>query len=262
MQQYFLIRENKELKLSENDLYHFKVVMRGKNNDEFIGIIDSKRYYFRYKTTKDSYYLEELYEIESDSELGKDIRLYQALIRNENFDLVVQKSTELGVKEIVPTVFDRNVVKIEKNKEDNKIARYQSIASMASNQSHRNVIPEVLRPINVLDIKLSDGEFGLVAYEKNKDTKSLSALKDDLLKSSKISIVIGPEGGITEKEYNTLINKGFKSISLGKRILRSETASISLLSMLDYIIECEENWRAEVSFLYKKPHGLWLKNVK
>ncbi|MCR5564217.1 MAG: RsmE family RNA methyltransferase, partial [Gammaproteobacteria bacterium] len=94
-------------------------------------------------------------------------------------------------------------------------------------------------PVNVKDIKLEEGEIGLVAWEKEENTKSLSEIKDKVLNASKIKIVIGPEGGITMDEFETLKANGFTPISLGNRILRSETATISLLSILNYIIDIE-----------------------
>lgn len=239
MQQYFLIKESNKYKLNENDLYHLKVVLRAKDGYQFIGVLDDKLYLASYKVDGSDYYIELICEMDRDSELKVDIKVYQALIRNENFDLVIQKVTELGAHEIVPTIFERNVVKIDKTKEESKINRYQSIVNMAVNQSKRDYIPKVEKPLKVKDILLEEGEIGLVAYENNKDTKSLSDLKEAIKSAKKVSIVIGPEGGITKDEYESLINKGFKSISLGKRILRSETASISLMSILSYIIECE-----------------------
>ncbi len=241
MQQYFLIKDSNKYKLNDNDLYHLKVVLRAKDGYQFIGVLDDKLYLSSYRIKESDYYIELICEMDRDSELPIYIKVYQALIRNENFDLTIQKVTELGAKEIFPTIFERNVVKIDKSKEESKINRYQSIVNMAVNQSKRDFIPKVSNPIKVKDIVLEDDEIGLVAYENNKDTKSLSELKKDIKNAEKISIVIGPEGGITKDEYDTLINKGFKSISLGKRILRSETATISLMAMLAYIIECEES---------------------
>ena len=237
MQQYFVEKINGEYRLSEKDLYHLKVVMRVKDNDEICVIYDNNAYVCAFHHNNSDYYLTELYKLNNNPELNKHITLYQALIRNENFDLVIQKSTELGVSTIIPTIFDRNVVKLTEDKLESKIKRFNTIAKSASEQSRRLIIPEVLKPIKIKDITLEENEIGLVAYEKDENTKSLYELEDLINSSSKISIVIGPEGGITPLEYQTLLDKGFKSISLGKRILRSETASLSLLSILDYIIE-------------------------
>ena len=237
MQQYFVERINGEFRLNEKDLYHLKVVMRVKENDEICVICENKAYVCSFHYTNKDYFLTEMYELNNNPELDKEINLYQALIRNENFDLVIQKSTELGVSNIIPTVFERNVVKITDDKLESKLKRFNTISKGASEQSRRLKVPSVLNPIKVSDINLSDGEIGLVAYEKDENTKSIKELESEIRSSSKVSIVIGPEGGITPKEYQTLLDKGFKSVSLGKRILRSETASLSLLSILGYIIE-------------------------
>ena len=239
MRQYFVTKVNGNFILNDEDYYHLKVVLRTKDNDEVRCIYNGKTYLCRYKSTKDSYILEEICELKEDKELKIDIALYQALIRNENFDLVIQKATELGAHEIIPTVFKRNVVEIKKDKEESKLKRYNLIAKSASEQSNRTYIPEVLSPVNVKDIKLEEGEIGLVAWEKEENTKSLSEIKTQVLSSSKIKIVIGPEGGITMDEFEQLKANGFTPISLGNRILRSETATISLLSILNYMIDIE-----------------------
>lgn len=236
MQQYFVTKENGKFILKPEDLYHLTVVMRAKDGSEICCLYLKKAYLCTFKGNQKEYEITEICELKQDSELPIPVTLYQALIRNENFDLVIQKATELGVYSIIPTIFDRNVVKID-GKEDTKIKRYNLIAKGASEQSRRNVIPEVLLPIKIKNITLSDGEIGLLAYEKNDDTQSFSSLEKVLKEAKKISILIGPEGGITEEEYQTLIAKGFRSITLGRRILRSETASICALSIVSYILE-------------------------
>ncbi|MCR5741382.1 MAG: 16S rRNA (uracil(1498)-N(3))-methyltransferase [Gammaproteobacteria bacterium] len=240
MQQYFAFYENDKIRINEDDLYHLRVVMRAKDGEQICLIIENKPYLASFHPLKNNDYdFTLICELSNDSELKINIYLYQALIRNENFDLVIQKATELGVYEIIPTIYSRNVVKITGDKIESKVKRFNLISKGASNQSRRLYVPEVKEPINVKNIVLNDGEIGLLAYEKCSDTKSLKELSQSIRSSKGIKVIIGPEGGITEDEYNSLINKGFKPISLGKRILRSETAAISILSMLNYIIEIE-----------------------
>ena len=236
MQQYFANIINNKIVLKDEDLYHLVTVLRAKEKRKIICIIDSKRYFCEFSGNNNSYNVKILYEIIDNPELKVDIELYQALIRNENFDLVLQKSTELGVKTVIPTIFNRNVVKIEKAKEEAKLNRYQTILKNSAEQSHRLIIPLIQKPIRIEDINLEDDEVGIVAYENEKNI-SLQNIENDILNSSKIKIVIGPEGGITKDEYNILIQKGFKSVSLGKRILRSETAAFNILSVVAYILE-------------------------
>ncbi len=238
MQQYFVNKIGDKLYLNDNDLYHLTNVLRYKNKN-IICIIDNKAYLCNFTYQNKEYSIEIINEIDRNSELDVEIHLYQALIRNENFDLVLQKATELGAKTITPTIFNRNVVKIDKNKEENKINRFNLIVKNASEQSHRDIVPTVTNLVSVKDIELCENEIGLVCYEKNDNYKSLSSLKEKLINADKIKIVIGPEGGIEPNEYQSLLDKGFYSISLGKRILRSETAAFNILSKLEYIIEEE-----------------------
>ena len=237
MQQYFAEKVNGKFRLKEKDQYHLETVMRVRDGDEILIIFEGEQYLCSYKKNGKDYEITEIAKLDHNPELGKRITVYQALIRNENFDMVIQKATELGASRIVPTIFERNVVKIPKERENFKLERFQAIAKGASEQSHRTVISEVLPQISIKDIELEDGEIGIVAYEKCEETKTLSSLEEKIINADKISIIIGPEGGITPKELQLLLDKGFISVSLGKRILRSETATLSLLSMLDYIIE-------------------------
>ena len=236
MQQYFIKNIDGKFVLNDKDFYHITTVLRYKNK-KIICIDDSGTYLCMFNYDGDTYNIEILEKLERNTELGVEIVLYQALIRNENFDLVLQKATELGVSTIVPTIFNRNVVKIVEDKESKKIERFRLIVKNASEQSHREIVPDVLNQTRIKDISLNDGEIGLVCYEKDENTKSLPNLKGELLKAETIKIVIGPEGGIEEDEYKMLLDKGFYSISLGKRILRSETAAFNILSKLGYIIE-------------------------
>jgi len=239
MQQYFVINENGKLKLKDEDLYHLCTVLRAKDKKEIICIDNDKRYLCEFSGNLKEHNIEILHEIINDTELNKDIYLYQALIRNENFDLVLQKATELGCKYIHPTIFKRNVVKIEKNKEESKLNRFQTILKNSSEQSHRSVIPTINPIINVKDITLDEGEIGILCYERE-DTKTLFEIKEKIKNATNIKIVIGPEGGITLDEVESLVNKGFKSVSLGKRILRSETAAFNILSIVSYLLEQEK----------------------
>lgn len=236
MQQYFVNIIDNKIVLKDEDLYHLVKVLRAKEKRKIICVIDDKKFFCEFSGDTSSYTVEIIYEIESNPELDVDIELYQALIRNENFDLVLQKSTELGVKSISPTIFRRNVVKIDKNKEEAKLLRYQTILKNSAEQSHRLIVPNILPITRVEDIKLELGEIGIVAYENEKNI-SLKSIEDEIKQSNKIKIVIGPEGGITKEEYSALISKGFKSITLGKRILRSETAAFNILSVISYILE-------------------------
>lgn len=236
MKQFFAENINNKIILKDDDLHHLVNVLRA-NDENILCVIEGITYLCNFKGDSDSYNIEILDKIERNSELNTNIELYQALIRNENFDLVIQKATELGVSQITPTIFKRNVVKIDKDREESKLIRFNKIVKGASEQSKRMIIPTVTKQIHLKDISLNDNELGIICYEKNDNTISLSNIESIIKNTDTIKVVIGPEGGFTIDEYEMLVNKGFKSVSLGKRILRSETAAISILSILSYILE-------------------------
>ena len=237
MQRYFVKKENEKIVLSDQDLHHIKDVMRIKSNGQIVCVFDNASYLCKIEYDNNSYDVKIIEEITKDVELPKDVILYQALIKNDKFDLVIQKATELGVSMIYPTIFSRSVVKVEKDKMDKKLDRYGKIVKEACEQSRRQVLPEMGNYINVKDIKLDDDTIGFIAYENNNNYKSFNenlALSDNY---NKIAIVVGPEGGFSDDEVKYLVSQGFKNISLGKRILRSETASMYALSVIANYLE-------------------------
>ena len=237
MQRYFVNKIDNEFILSDSDFHHIKNVMRIKNNGNIICGYDNHSYLCEITYFNDSYKIGICEEITNDVELNKQIILYQALIKNDKFDLVIQKATELGVSSIVPTIFSRSVIKVDDSKKDNKISRYEKIVKEACEQSHRQILPTIQNYIKVKNITLDDDTLGLIAYENNGIINSLYNELKNIDKYQKIAIVVGPEGGFSDDEVSYLKQVGFKSVSLGKRILRSETASMFLLSVLSHYIE-------------------------
>ena len=168
----------------------------------------------------------------------------QGLAKADKMELIIQKSTELGVKEITPVNMERCVVKVNGKDEARKIERWQKIAEVAAKQSGRNIIPKVNNIIRLKDIEkiLIDYNCILVAYEKEEN----NTLKHELLNLKKeikeknnlnIAILIGPEGGISENEIDYLKQIGTKIITLGKRILRTETVALAVSSIILYELE-------------------------
>ena len=237
MQRYFVNKIEDKFILSDSDFHHIKNVMRIKENDNIICVYNNHSYLCKIKYENNSYQIIVIEEVTKDVELNKEVLLYQALIKNDKFDLVVQKSTELGVSKIIPTVFNRSIIKVDSSKKDNKLFRYEKIVKEACEQSHRQIMPEVCDYTSVKNIKLDQDTLGLMAYENNGDFKSLFNTLNDTSKYNRIAIVIGPEGGFCDDEVKYLTSIGFKSVSLGKRILRSETASMYLLSVISHYLE-------------------------
>ena len=237
MQHYFVKKENNNLRFNYNDFHHVKDVMRLKNNDEIICIFENKSYLCNILYTNNDYKINVIKELESDNELPIDIILYQALIKNDKFDLILQKACELGVKEIYPLVTSRSVVKIDKDNLNKKIMRYEKIVKEAAEQSTRLVCPSINDPINIKDIEVDNETLPIIAYEKDPNVFSLQTTLKNVKSYKKVAIVIGPEGGFSKEEVDILLGKGFKEVSLGKRILRAETASFFAISVIAHYIE-------------------------
>ncbi len=236
MQRYFVTKENEKFILLDNDFHHIKDVMRLKNNDQIICIYDKKSYLCTISFDSTSYNINIIKEVTVDNEFKEKIILYQALIRNEKFDLVIQKATELGVSEIYPTICQRSIIKINNEKEEAKIKRYNKIIKEACEQSHRQEMAICHNYLNLNQIRIDNDTLGLIAYENEANYNSLNVVLKNIKDYKKIAIVIGPEGGFSFDEVQYLLNMGFQSVSLGKRILRSETASLYLLSILNYVL--------------------------
>jgi len=213
MQRYFT--KNSDLSLEKNDIHHIKNVMRMKIGDEIEIVYDT------------CVYLCKLVNIEplEISAIG--------LVSEQKMDLILQKLTELGIKKIIPLKLERSIVRLDNNRVDKKILRWQNICKEASEQSHRNIIPEITRPIDLKQLVKIDYDIKLVASTKEKE-KFINSYLQNNTKYAKIIIVIGPEGGITDNEEDYLNKNGFKSVTLGSRILRVETAAIYVASILNY----------------------------
>lgn len=183
-------------------------------------------------------------KLEETAESNVDITLYQGLPKFEKMELIIQKNTEVGVNAIVPVIMERTVVKLDEKQVSKKLERWQKIAEIAAKQSMRDKIPEIknIIKINKISESLKNEKFDtiLVAYENEektmlkKELKKLENLKD---KKYKIAIIIGPEGGISEREIEQLNNLGAKCVSLGRRILRTETAGIIMSGDIMYELE-------------------------
>ena len=165
--------------------------------------------------------------------------LFQGLPKADKMELIIQKAVELGAAEIVPVEMVRCVVKLDEKKKKSKLARWQSIAESAAKQSGRTVIPEVKAVMNFDDaLKYAETlDVLLVPYECADSLKKLREKIDGLKTGMSAGIFIGPEGGYEEKEIEKAKEHGGEIVSLGKRILRTETAAIASLSICMFNIE-------------------------
>lgn len=181
-------------------------------------------------------------KVEKTTESNVHITLFQGIPKFEKMELIIQKNTEIGIKNIVPVMMERTVVKLDEKVASKKLERWQKIAEIAAKQSMRDIIPSIENIIKLKDIIPSKFDRVLVAYE-NEDH---NMLKTELKKLKNVSsangeyniaIVIGPEGGISEKEIDILKEKNAVFVSLGKRILRTETAGLVMTGNIMYELE-------------------------
>ena len=224
MQQYFIEEEinlDSKIKLRDDILYHLKKVLRGTN--EYFRLVDANHKIYLAKLDGDNAQI--IKYLAENNELDIDITAIIALIKSDKFELILQKLTELGVKKIVPYNAYRSIVKEKKS--DKKLLRYKKILMEASEQCHRNIVPEITEAIDLKDIDTYLSDLNLIAYEKES-----ADIKAKLKNKQSITFIIGPEGGFDPNEYQKFVDKGFESISLGKRILRAETAAIYLASII------------------------------
>ncbi len=231
-----------EIRVIGDDVNHIKNVLRYKINDNLEACDEyGERYFAKISEFLPNEILLEIIEkLDKNTELPVKIDLFQGLPKSDKMDLIVQKATELGVSSVIPVVTDRVVVKIENGNERKKLERWNKIALEAAKQSGRQIIPTVENVMNLEKIieKLSKYDIVIVPFECEKDSTLKNILKNEINKVESIAVVIGPEGGFSDKDIETLERcANTKKVSLGKRILRTETAGLATLAMLLYEYE-------------------------
>lgn len=249
MPKFFVNEEqinNQKIKIQGTDVNHIKNVLREKVGSELIICNE--------KTGQD--YLCEIKEIKEENiicnikekllnnvESNIKVTIMQGLPKADKMELIIQKSVELGVNNIIPIEMKRCVVKLKDKDKIKKIERWQKISEVAAKQSGRNIIPEINQVENLKNIceTFENYDIVLLAYENEKENTIKNELKQlkekNQNKDVKIAILIGPEGGIAEEEVEIARKKGAKIITLGKRILRTETVALNVLSIIMYELE-------------------------
>ena len=229
--------------VTEGDYNHIRNVLRMRIG-EAITVCDGQG--TEYACTVDSYGERECIlriseRIPSTVELPVAITLCQGLPKKDKMELIIQKAVELGVVRVVPVMCERTIVKLEDpKKEARKVERFGAIAEAAAKQSGRGIVPEVTHPITwkqAVNDANARGDILLVPYENALGMRATTDAFADAIKASGVSIFIGPEGGLTREEVSYAEQSGAKIISLGRRILRTETAGITVLSALMLRIE-------------------------
>lgn len=174
-------------------------------------------------------------------ELPVNITLLQGIPKSDKLEMIIQKAVELGVSDIIPVKTKRVVVKIDEKKVDTKVNRWNAIAESAAKQSKRSIIPKVYEPMSIDNALEIVKDFGvkLIPYENADGIDKTRKILDSMDKTKDIAVFIGPEGGFEEAEVERIKNSGFEVITLGKRILRTETAGLALLSNIMIRLEDE-----------------------
>ncbi len=228
--------------ITGGDVNHIKNVLRMSVGDKICVINgqNNKEYYCEITALGSDTVDTRICEIrESDQELANEIVLFQGLPKSDKMELIIQKAVELGVHTIVPVSTDRTVVKLDAKKEANKRKRWMSISESAAKQSGRLRIPEVTQVVSFKEALEMAGKMDvrLIPYELAEGMEKTREVMSGIQPGQSVAVFIGPEGGFESSEIEKAREIGVQSITLGKRILRTETAGLVTLAMLVYNLE-------------------------
>lgn len=249
MAKFFITQEqvnDNNIEIIGKDVNHIRNVLRKKVNDEIIicNTTNEKDYLCSINNlSKESVTCTIITELEKQVESNVKVSIFQGLPKFDKMELVIQKSVELGAYEIIPVEMKRCIVKLQEKDKLKKIQRWKKISEVACKQCGRNLIPKInpiIKTKNICDL-IKEYDLFLVAYEneqKKTIKQALKELKEEYgLQDVKIGVLIGPEGGIAPEEVDSLQNYGAITVSLGKRILRTETVALNVLSVIMYELE-------------------------
>lgn len=233
--------------ITGDDRNHIRNVLRMNPGEEVSLMVpgDDKEYRCAISAyTDDEVELTLLFIKESDVELSCEVVLYQALPKSDKMELIITKAVELGATRIVPVAASRSVVKLDEAKAAKKTARWNAISEAAAKQSKRAIIPEVSNVMTMPEALSDCRTFGakIIPYElmaqdpMDETRKVIESIKP----GDKVAVFIGPEGGFTEEEIEMAKSEGVVPVSLGRRILRTETAGFVVLSWIMYNCEKQE----------------------
>ena len=238
---YQVQEEEHRITLTGPDLNHMKNVLRMRiGEDVWIIDVSEKEYHCTIEEfQEDSAVLHVLYAQESQYELPSRIYLFQGLPKGDKMELIIQKAVELGAYAVVPVETRRCVVKLDAKKAQKKVTRWQQISESAAKQSKRMLIPEVKNVMSWKEaLAFAKGlDVVLIPYELAQGMKETREILSAIQPGQSVGIFIGPEGGFEEEEVRDAMEAGGKPVTLGKRILRTETAGMTMLSILMYTLE-------------------------
>ena len=228
-------------RITGSDVNHIKNVLRMRVGEEIM-ILDGNGMEYRceIEAISDEILARILEAKKTEAELSVRLLLFQGLPKKDKMELIIQKAVELGVSEIIPVLTKRTVVKLEdKKKEQKKLERWQAIAEAAAKQSGRGIIPKVCEAVKFSEaVKQAEAlEEALIPYELAEGMDEARERIRGLHGKKTIGIFIGPEGGFEEDEIALAVKSGIHPITLGKRILRTETAGLCILSVIMFELE-------------------------
>ncbi len=233
--------EEEGIRITGRDVNHIRNVLRMRPGEEIL--VSSRAggdYHCRIEQVEESEIFARIMWKEAlGRELACPVVLFQGLPKGDKMELIIQKNVELGVHAIVPVAMKRCVVKLDEKKAGAKQKRWQQIAESAAKQSKRGIIPEILPVMSFSEALEYAGEMEqkLLPYECAEGMRETKALLSSIMPGQTVGIFIGPEGGFEEQEVEAARKAGFRVMTLGRRILRTETAGMMLMSVLSYLLE-------------------------
>lgn len=234
--------QGKKVIITGSDVNHMKNVLRMKTGEEIAvkNGVDGKEYRCGIEEfAQDQVICSLRFVREEGVELPSEIYLFQGIPKADKMELIVQKAVELGVFEVIPVAVKRCVVKLDEKKARAKMNRWQGIAEAAAKQCKRGMIPAVREPMTMKEAVAYAGKMDvrLIPYELAEDMAHTKKIIEAIRPGESVAVFIGPEGGFEESEVAEALAAGIEPVTLGKRILRTETAGLTVLSWLMYHLE-------------------------
>ena len=238
---YQISEEAHQIHIQGTDVNHIKNVLRMKpGEDLWVSDGAGKEYHCTIEELREEeILLHILYAQEPDYELPNRICLFQGLPKGDKMEFIIQKAVELGAAKIIPVEMRRCVVKLDSKKAEKKVARWQQIAESAAKQSKRMCIPQIHEVVSFADAlhEAKELDILLIPYELAKGIEETRRIIGSIEPGRSIGIFIGPEGGFEEEEVEQALQAGAQPVTLGRRILRTETAGMTMLSILMFHLE-------------------------
>lgn len=231
----------REIVIAGGDVNHIRNVLRMKPGEQ-VTVSDGKGRDYDCRVREiysDKVIADILEEKEAEGELPARIYLFQGLPKGDKMELIIQKAVELGAYQVIPVAARRAVVKLDKKKEEAKVRRWNGIAQSAAKQSGRGMIPQVTAVMSFKEALDYAAGFGvkIIPFEHARGMEKAREQMERIRPGTEVGVFIGPEGGFEDEEISLAESEGVVPISLGRRILRTETAGLMVLSVMGYLLE-------------------------